>query len=254
MSRQVIYTCGFPKSGTTYLTRLLGDILNSPTGGCMPSEDAKEVATEGQDRPGPYIVRKGHFVLIDDDGPGKVVPRPHRLAWKRLTNEKIVFLVRDPRDICVSGAYHWAGACRDWKQSIEVFLERMIKGNVAKCGRWDEYVSRWYSLDDEITDMDFAKYERLLVSCEFEIIKTLKWLNIEFEKKGILLAIKRQSFSTRKARIGNDEKELRRNNMRKGIVGDWKNHFTPEMNKRIWDEFGWMMERLGYEPENNFFK
>jgi hypothetical protein len=35
--------------------------------------------------------------------------------------------------------------------------------------------------------------------------------------------------------------------MRKGIAGDWRNYFTPEMNQRIWLEFGWMMERLGFE-------
>jgi hypothetical protein len=239
MQKQVVYVSSYPKSGSTWLTRLLADILDSPSGGCMPSEDSKEVATEGQDRPGPYIVRKGHFVLIDDDT-GPVVPRPHRLAWRQLTDEKIVFLVRDPRDICVSGAHHW-------RQTPEQFLDRMIKGNVARCGRWDEFIGDYFVHLGMANDFIIAKYEDLLTGPSQELKIILKYLDYYmYHQEYLYEVIRRQSFATRKAQIGNDPKELRRNNMRKGIVGDWRNHFTPEMNDRIWDEFGWMMERLGY--------
>lgn len=211
----------------------------------MPKEDAHEVATEGQDRPGPYIVRKGHFVLIDDDGPGPAVPSPHRLAWrwKRLTNERIVFLVRDPRDICVSGAWHW-------QVTPEQFLERMIKGDVARCGRWDEYVNRWLDFSSIINKAHFRfiKYETLLKNTKVVVWDILDGLIVyHITADSVYEAINRQSFSSRAAKIGDNEQELRRNNMRKGIAGDWRNHFTPAMNERIWNEFGWMMEKLGYE-------
>lgn len=236
--RKTIFISSYPKSGSTWATRLLADILDSPSGGCMPSEDSKEVATEGQDRPGPYIVRKGHFVLIDDDT-GPVVPRLHRLAWRQLAGERIVFLVRDPRDICVSGAWHW-------RQTPEKFLDRMIKGDVARCGRWDEYCDKWMTKLDFDENFTALVYESLLANPIQCIPRVLSDLDILWNHKIVYTVVKRQSFATRKAQIGNDPKELRRNNMRKGIVGDWRNHFTPEMNDKIWDEFGWMMERLGY--------
>jgi alcohol sulfotransferase len=209
----------------------------------MPEQDAREVATEGQDRPGPYMVRKGHFVLIDDEGPGPVVPSPHRLAWKRLTNERIVFLVRDPRDICISGAWHW-------HQTPERFLERMIKGDVAHCGRWDRYCEEWiYNKAHLMNEHCFVHtaYETLIKDTEFEIRSVLKWVILDGEiyKKRLVQAISRQSFTVRTAQIGDNKAELRRQNMRKGIAGDWRNHFTPAMNERIWNEFGWMMEKLG---------
>lgn len=266
--RQTIYIAAYVKSGSTWATRLLADVLDSPCGGCMPSEDSKEVATEGQDRPGPYIVRKGHFVLIDDDGPGEVVPRPHRLAWRRLTNEKIVFLVRDPRDICVSGAWHWNKSTGE--KAVKTFLDRMIAGDVARCGRWDEYVRNW---NNAITSVDCGAVVKLgnakfnTVHYEGLVSNTTSWLfkiffelNIQYSNDRVNGAIKRQSFQSRKGRIQKINREwelsemgysveqaLRRNNMRKGIAGDWKNHFTPEMNERIWQEFGWVMERLGYD-------
>lgn len=211
----------------------------------MPEEDAREVATEGQDRPGPYIVRKGHFVLTDDEGQGPVVPSPHRLAWKRLTDEEIVFLVRDPRDICISGAWHW-------QVMPAAFLERMIKGDVARCGRWDKYCEEWiYNKAHLMGEHCFVHtiYETLLSDTSFEVWSLLKWImpDRKIYKKRLVQAIFRQSFTIRAVQIGDNEQELRRNNMRKGVAGDWRNHFTPAMNERIWNEFGWMMEKLGYE-------
>ena len=239
MNRQTVLIAAYPKSGSTWLTRLLGDVLDSPTGGCMPSEDAKEVATEGQDRPGPYIVRKGHYVLIDNDI-GEVVPTPHRLAWKLLTNEKIVFLIRDPRDICVSGAWHW-------QQPVSVFLDRMIAGDVARCGRWDEYVGTWTETGQKTPCAYPVRYEDLTGYTLTYMGIICRSLELDFNlylSRGHQ-AIERQSFTARAS--GLSEQELRRNNMRKGIAGDWHNHFTLEMNYKIWKEFGWMMERLGYD-------
>ena len=40
--------------------------------------------------------------------------------------------------------------------------------------------------------------------------------------------------------------------MRKGIVGDWKNHFTPA-SRAMFDEFaGEQLIKLGYETDNSW--
>lgn len=209
----------------------------------MPEQDAKEVATEGQDRPGDYIVRKGHFVLVENTI-GAVVPSPHRLAWRRLTIEKVVFLVRDPRDICVSGAWHWNKSTG--QKAVNNFLERMIKGDVAKCGRWDEYVSRWMNITMAYEDIAYpVMYEDLVTDPYNDLRNIIAYIGCEYDINRTHAAIERNSFEARAK--GKNDKELRRNNMRKGVAGDWRNHFTPEMRDKIWQEFGWMMERLGYE-------
>lgn len=234
-SKQVVFISSWPKSGSTWVTRLIGDVLNSPTGGSTPEQDIKEVATEGQDRSGQYIVRKGHFVLIDTLK-GPVVPKPHRLAYKKLTNEKLIVLVRDPRDVCVSGAWHW-------QVKPEQFLNRMIAGDVAKCGRWDTYYNSFMRLDYQ--NIQIVRFEDLLDNTVSVIDNLLQDLELD-SALDVQECVTRNSFAVRKAQIGDDEKELRRNNMRKGTSGDWFNHFTAEMNDKIHSEFGWMMERLGY--------
>lgn len=168
------------------------------------------------------------------------MPQAHQLAWKQLTDEKIIFLVRDPRAICVSGAYHW-------QVSNEVFLERMIRGDVAGCGRWDEYCEKWYYLGNR--RMTIMTYERLLDYPQFWIQRALRRIDVQYEDNRLIQAIKRQSFATRKAEIGDNEAELRRQNIHTGIVGNWRNYFTPAMNEQIWNEFGWMMEKLGYNDK-----
>jgi hypothetical protein len=121
----------------------------------------------------------------------------------------------------------------------------MIKGDVAKCGRWDEYCQSWL----ECKQLTFeACYDDLLKDTFDEIKMCISYLGIEVPYDNwIKQAIERQSFKVKSQ--GMSESEKRRNNMRKGISGDWRNYFSNEMNDKIWQEFGWMMEKLGYEYE-----
>lgn len=242
---KTIYLSGYPKSGCTWSTRLLADVLNSPAGGCMQKEDRREVATEGLDRPGDYIVRKGHFVPIEDDT-GPVVPVVHRLAYKMITDEKLVFIVRDPRDICISGAHHW-------RTTPEAFMDRMIRGDVAGCGRWDIYVERWLSI---ITDLVVSipgsvaalTYEQLLKEREARIVATLLYLNIpDIPIKHISEAFERQSFESRAKIVEDNGDTLRRNNLRLGVAGEWVKYLSGKTNDKVWSEFGEVMQRIGYK-------
>lgn len=242
MNKTEIYINAYPRSGTAWLTRLLNDIL--------PRDE--------------YIVRRGHFTLRNGElsagrfyalGDTGRRQNPKQLALSDITNEKLIFMVRDPRDICISGAWLW-------QQPVEQFLDRMIAGEVVRCGRWDKNCDRWLSYITDFEDsMSFVRYEGFLSFPIGEIGHTMWCLRLwgqneiaraHSEPGRLLEIIERQSFAACKNRIGNDEKVLRKAGLRKGIVGDWRNHFTQEMNDKIWSEFGWMMERLGYKPENDF--
>jgi len=104
--RRTIYVCSYPKSGGVWVARLLGDVLDSPVGAVYPPSDKSAIATEGLNRSGRYCIRHGHSTPMAGRFDGAVVPRLDQFAYENLTDERIVFIVRDPRDIIVSGAYH----------------------------------------------------------------------------------------------------------------------------------------------------
>lgn len=239
-----LYVASYPKSGVTWLTRLLGDALDSPTGGCMPKEDHKELATEGKDRPGPYMVRKGHYKLIDDMF-GPTVPQPHRLAWRTLKKEHVVFLARDPRDVCVSGVYYW-------RQTPERFLNRMINGDVARLPAWHRYVDDW--LKSRPFNVVRTTYERLSNEKEVELARILAGIGLTYAPSELKEVYERQSFEARLKTYQGRHKDQHKHLMRKGKVGDWRNHFNRRMGQLCQIHFGETMARLGYIDDVDWWK
>lgn len=87
-----ILIVGYPKSGTTYASRLVANVLRSPLVGYWGS-DHKEIARTGLDRIGPFRCYKGHHAYTEiKDG----------------SIDKIIYVVRDPRAVAVSAAHYFA--------------------------------------------------------------------------------------------------------------------------------------------------
>lgn len=86
-----IIICGYPKSGNTWITRLVAELVGCPVAGFWGSNH-REIAIEGEDRVSEFSCYKSHHqlseLLIEKDFQGKI----------------IIYVVRDPRDIVISGA------------------------------------------------------------------------------------------------------------------------------------------------------
>lgn len=245
---QPIIISGYPKSGSTWLTRLLADVLNSPSGGSHPSEDNKEIASEGWDRSGSYIVRKGHYRLpklshlkTSITTGFEVLPSPHILCPHRIRDERLIFIIRDPRDIITSAFYHWK------KKSQKEIIYQVCNGGLAKLPAWNEYLFQWQQVDN----VKWTSYEKLIGNPFSEVLRLLSGL--DYDKARIKIAIDRQSFDNRKKQIEQDGdklylgKEYNLRFMRKGIVGDYKNVLTVHQHDYIWDRLGTAMKEYGYD-------
>lgn len=256
--RELIYVTGWPKSGCTWLVRLLGDVLNCPTGGAVPKKDYKEIAAEGWDRPGKYVVRKTHFVLIDEDGP--LVPRPHRLNWKKLAGERIIHIMRDPRDIAVSMAFYF-------EYPIEKAIQQLRDGwRMPIEGGWASHIAKW--MDPPFT-CTHTSYEALSCDCAAEMRRILATARIPYDHARVDTAVQCQSFAVRRQHIIDQGERYKRGEpyedylrgtewqlrfMRKGIAGDWVNHFTRGHGKSMQKYFGEAMMRLGYIENKDWWK
>jgi len=89
---------GYPKSGTTWLTKLVGDLL-----------------TAGTERVSTYACYKSHHNYDE-------------LVDQFNDKTKLIYIIRDPRDIVVSGAYHFSFLPIRMKS----VLRRMIKSQTKR--------------------------------------------------------------------------------------------------------------------------
>lgn len=245
--RQTIYVLSYPKSGGTWLARLLGDALNSPVGGIAPSEDDKAVATEGQDRPGSYYIRHGHAVPVETGA--VLIPDRFGFAYKHLTNERIVILIRDPRDVAVSAACYWG-------KDITATIRCMGEGEwpLTHGSGWVKWVESWENaMHKSIVNSRayWINYKHLIINP----IATLHIFRLHFHLdfvNDLQSVVTRQSFTARRAWTEqhgdslNYGKDFQLRFLRKGIIGDWQDNFTLEHRELAEFYFGDMMRELGY--------
>lgn len=141
-SDREIIVVGYVKSGNTWVSRLLGEVLNSPVTGWGV---ALPLAKEGEGRNGHYIVRQLH---LNPNYNAAKFPEFICSEWgaciPRWNGEKIVHVIRDPRDICVSAYYYWN------RDTIQETIWAMIKGiePFGGVGGYLDYVHNWLKVTE----------------------------------------------------------------------------------------------------------
>jgi len=136
-----IIVVGYPRSGNTWLARLIGNVLQAPVTGV---KKALPLAQEGLDRKSPHRVFQLHM-------------RPHRgpcdhrqaivsaasFCLDNWRDERVAFIVRDPRDVAVSAAAYW-------RQKLDVTVRRMADAkHPMPFGPWEKFVLAWADVQDD---------------------------------------------------------------------------------------------------------
>jgi hypothetical protein len=228
MTRPSIYVLGYPKSGTTWLCRLIADAWDCPIGSVHNKDVFHGHATEGRDRTGPFVVKHGHLL-------------PGELKEHLSPGDFVFFIYRDPRDVIVSISHYF-------DRPLDECISDAINGRPNAKGplRFPiaEYVREW--IDSEISNY-YTNYEALHGNATLELHNISNVLNVRLPDNTLEI-VHRQSFTQRKKwteQHGDSltfGKEYHLRFMRKGIVGDWENHFTVKQLARV--ETG--MDGLGY--------
>lgn len=246
--------CGFPKSGNTWLTRLSAELIGCPVAGFWNQPNNREIAIEGSDRVSDYECYKAH----------------HRLSYLEKTlessgngSERIIYIVRDPRDIAVSASYFFQfppiprkkyrvrRKLTDWyikmfgrKRDPSRIIDGMIHGteNLAWIQvPWDKHAEEFIQ-----AGMYVIRYEDLLSSTVKEAGKLVAYLGLERSRQEIERAVKNQSFDFKKREFLKAAEENKANFLRKGQHGQWKNELTESQIQKIEEAFHDGMVQLGY--------
>lgn len=211
--RKTIFTLGVPRSGNTWLCRLLGDALESPiySGLTWPSN-----ADEGFDRPGPYVVRMRH---------------PNLITPAQLETSPSIRIYRDPRDVIVSSREYWKS---DWDDAI-----RRVTKTTRKMKDF-EHIGIW------------TTFESLLSDTEGEILRILDSLGLKFVRLRIPKVIFRQSYNERRKNLSNELPYGVKHQvvaLGHGKTGRWKTEIPKDLLLRIHEGLWFAIRQGGYETD-----
>lgn len=217
-----IYTTGFPRSGTWWCTRLLSDLLDSPIKTLPP--DNVTVSDFCPTCDGGYVIYKTHWRAAQYHNQGK-----------------IVFIQRDPRDVAVSAFYYRRSLEKTPENLLGVIHTMVNKKGMPKfqvyhkMGVYQSWIQEWLDRPDAIK----TKYELLHTDPINELGRIFHALTGEVATDDyIQAAYDRQRFENHKHKYPHA--------MRKGISGDWQNHFNREHGRLITEHIGDLMLEQGY--------
>lgn len=245
---QKIHVIGYPRSGTTWAARLLGDCLQCNITGWAGS---KSLASEGEDRinVGKYLVTQGHATPKGDDD---LTQASFLDIVLETLDDKIIFVVRDPRSIAVSAKHYWR------EESIFDALVLMQNGlwPFTWGNGWENFMRAWEKHADYITVK--TSYEALHSNAEIEMGRVLKELGCD-SVKPLSIVVERQNFVSRTKRAKEDETlsytpEIQQDHLRGGRIADWRHEFTLEDAALAHEIFWPIMHEYGYENDENWWR
>lgn len=257
MKRNVI-VCGYPKSGNTWLTRLTAELIGCPVAGFWCEPLNQEIAIEGSERKSEYQCFKSHYTIEQ---------LRYSLRLYGNEREKVIYIVRDPRDIIVSAAHFFGLAPRyrrlrsimshlpwgrytynrifhslDYKK--DVLTEILLHGK-AGAGYletpWQAHVEGYLS-----SEALLIRYEDLIQDPLPQLEKVCIHVGVESDHTTLKTAVHNQSFQKRKKEFFEEGNTRKANFLRSGKTGEWKDSLDKECLDRIAQEIGPFMSKIGY--------
>ncbi|XP_034275420.1 sulfotransferase 2B1-like isoform X1 [Pantherophis guttatus] len=228
-----VFNVTYPKSGTTWMQEILtliysnGDPTFSQSTPCwerMPWVEHKTTVQYLENRPSPR--------LITSHLPATIFPEKFFSS-----QAKVIYTVRDPRDVCVS-LYHYTKMTSflEYREDFGEFIELFSAGKIL-FGTWFDHVKSWLAYKNEKKFL-LLVYDELLKDLRGSVLHICEFLGKNLDPAVVDSVVENASFGVMKNnKMVNytlvsehllDQKIS--TFLRKGISGDWKNHFTKEQS------------------------
>lgn len=166
--------------------------------------------------------------------------------------KKIVYIVRDPRDVVISFAKHM-GTDLDigvkWMNDKYRTLTSTDIRTADFLGAWDAHVLSF--LNDDIRDVLIIKFEDIRANPVQEFTKVIQHVGLELDHAKVRKSVELTALD----RLKNQEEEkgfkessphAKDKFFGKGEIGGWKGKLTQKQRYRLEKDLGSMMKRLGY--------
>lgn len=166
---------------------------------------------------------------------------------------KAFSVIRDPRDIVVSFyfsvlySHGQIGKHPVWREELSKLNRTM---GLCRAIEIVNEMRMFDALRSHIKGRDpnyrVCRYEELIGKKSFKHFhKLFKWLEISFKDEDLQTLLDENSFSTSTGRQPGDEDV--KSHRRKGVAGDWKNHFDQHVERKFYETTGDLVKKLEYE-------
>ncbi len=225
----------YPKSGGTWVGQMLGRAID------VPFPRNRFPVLRSSIMHGHHLNSWGmkNVVVVWRDGRDIMVSWYHHCSYKyKFGNEILVNKVT--RDLNIQDPH-------DVVTNLPRFLEYSFEGNLYPRFSWTTFVKAWFGKSDVV----YVRYEDLRQNTVKElqrIVCELTGQTLSYERANAIV----DEFSFERQSGRKPGEESKSSFLRKGVVGDWRNHFSDEACQ-IFDYYaGDILIQLGYEQDRNW--
>ncbi|XP_013388057.1 bile salt sulfotransferase-like [Lingula anatina] len=221
-----IWVVNWPKSGTHWMWEIVkiltsgrAELTDSYKGGAMFPELCP-------------------LHVIENMAPPRVLNThvPLKLFPKVALNSKIIYVVRNPKDVYVSLYYHATGIePKSANCSWNGMYELLVNGK-AQYGDWFDHVEEWLKVLENNPNALIMTYEDMKLDLKKQVRLVAEFLGRERSEQfysDVARLCSFQHMKKEKKDIRNVWAEDSEGIFRKGTVGDWRNHFTVAQNEEF---------------------
>ncbi|XP_056331243.1 sulfotransferase family 2, cytosolic sulfotransferase 3 [Danio aesculapii] len=231
-----VFAVTYPKSGTTWMQNILPPLLN---GG-----DLTPVQTIPNWDRAPWLEEIRAAVVLDKlPSPRAIVSHmPYRLMPSSFykSKAKVIYVARNPKDVIVSSYhFHKMASFLEDPGTFDDFVNKFLSGEIV-FGKWSDHIKSWRNpeLKDRIL---YVTYEEMLQDLRGVLCRMLKFLGLELSTEALDRVVNNSTFKSMKTNKMSNytmvPQEIMDNNksafLRKGVAGDWKNFFSPELDAKF---------------------
>jgi hypothetical protein len=248
----ILFIAGLPKSGTTWLENMLASFPGYHK--ITPYDAVRYEMEHGESHS--YSLPKGFFkryrnrllvIKLHLNG------SRHNAESLKAAGIKYIILYRDLRDVAVSYCFYVSRT--PWHPDFQAyrklsFTEKLRCFGDSHLTDYAEWIRQWHQNHDPELGA-IVSYESLIARPDQVLTSIANHFGLDSTPEVISAVVERHSLKSHHPGSGSSSPRMG-SVIRKGQVGDWKNHFTPEIKELFKRKIGQFLIELSYESDLNW--